>query len=131
MVNDRIKTQDISVERKIGDIAIEGVTDSLNVIFLNLITNAIQAMEKGGTLKISSRKNGKVEVSVSDTGYGIPPEIQNRIFDIFLTTKKNGNGLGLALVRHEVEKIGGEILVSSEVGKGSTFTVRLPANGCS
>lgn len=126
LMGDKIKCQNIVIERKIGDIAIEGVEDSLNVIFLNLITNAIQAMDKGGTLKIFARQNGKVKIEVSDTGCGIPSDIQEKIFDIFFTTKKKGNGLGLALVKNEVEKIGGEIKLTSEHGKGSTFAVILP-----
>lgn len=126
LMGDKIKCQNIVIERKIGDIVIEGVEDSLNVIFLNLITNAIQAMDKGGSLKISARQNGKVKIEVSDTGCGISSDIQEKIFDIFFTTKKSGNGLGLALVKNEVEKIGGEILLTSEHGKGSTFAVILP-----
>ncbi|MEK6591350.1 MAG: ATP-binding protein, partial [Nitrospinota bacterium] len=125
LMGDKIKHQNIVIERKIGDMVIEGVEDSMNVIFLNLITNAIQAMDKGGTLKISARQNGKVTIEVIDTGCGIPSNIQENIFDIFYTTKKGGNGLGLALVKNEVEKIGGEILVTSEPGKGSTFAVIL------
>ncbi|MBI5187698.1 MAG: response regulator [Nitrospirae bacterium] len=126
LMDDKVKYQNIVIERKIGDMVIKGVEDSLNIIFLNLITNAIQAMDKGGSLRIFARQNSKIEIEVSDTGCGIPPDIQEKIFDIFFTTKKGGNGLGLALVKNEVEKIGGEILLTSEHGKGSTFTVRLP-----
>ncbi len=127
LVNDRVKGQGITVEKEVDNLQIIGVMDSFNIIFLNLISNAIQSMEKGGILKISARKNDRIEVAISDTGYGIPDDIQKNIFDMFFTTKgEKGNGVGLALVKKEVEKMGGEILVKSAVGKGSTFTVILP-----
>ncbi|MFQ5900819.1 MAG: response regulator [Thermodesulfobacteriota bacterium] len=125
LVDDRIRLQGITVERQFGEIYIEGVVDSLNIIFLNLINNAIQSMGKwGGTLKITASKNGQTVITVSDTGSGIPSEIQDDIFEIFFSTKgEKGNGLGLALAKKEVENMGGEITVESEVGKGTTFSV--------
>ena len=105
----------------------------LGQVFTNLITNAIQAMEeKGGTLTIASRAGDKwVEVYVRDTGKGIPKEHLGKIFDPFFTTKGvgKGTGLGLAITYSIVQKHNGWIDVESEVGKGTTFIVRLPAAG--
>ncbi len=127
LVNDRLKGQNITVENDVDNLQIIGIMDSFNIIFLNLISNAIQSMEKGGTLKITARKNNRIEVAISDTGYGIPDEIQKNIFDMFFTTKgEKGNGIGLALVKKEVERMGGEIMVKSAVGMGTTITIILP-----
>jgi len=99
-------------------------------VFLNLTKNAYDAMKEGGELKVTSRLVGKseVEVRVSDSGCGIPPEIISRIFDPFFTTKgpADGTGLGLAICYDIVDKHGGKIAVESEAGKGTTFTVTLP-----
>jgi PAS domain S-box-containing protein len=98
-------------------------------VFLNLITNAAQAMPKGGTLSLRTFRLGdEVAISVSDTGQGIPPEIQDRIFEPFFTTKAagEGTGLGLAVSFGIVQEHGGRISVESRVGQGSTFTVWLP-----
>jgi len=96
-------------------------------VFLNLAKNGIEAMQKGGTLKISTKKaNGFVHVSFKDTGVGISRESREKIFTPFFTTKAKGMGLGLSICKKFVENHGGTIQVESEVGKGSTFTVRLP-----
>jgi two-component system NtrC family sensor kinase len=98
-------------------------------VFLNLITNAAQAMPKGGTLSLRTFRLGdEVAISVSDTGQGIPPEIQDRIFEPFFTTKAvgEGTGLGLSVSFGIVQEHGGRISVESQVGQGSTFTVWLP-----
>ena len=88
------------------------------------------ASEGKGTIMIRTRKNGKwAEVLIEDTGTGIPAEIQSRIFDPFFTTKEVGRGTGQGLsIAHSVivEKHGGRIDVASELGKGTTFTIRLP-----
>ncbi len=109
--------------------------DQLDLVFGNLIRNAIQAMPEGGRLTIrtfeTSEVTGKlpksgVIVSVADTGEGIPEEHLERIFEPLFSTKTQGIGLGLALTKRLVEAHGGSIEVESEVGVGSTFTVRLP-----
>jgi len=98
----------------------------------NLVTNAYQAMPEGGQLIIKtsevSEKLPKSEVAlfVTDTGCGIPPENLAKIFEPLLTTKARGIGLGLATSRILVEANGGSLEVESEMGKGSTFTIRLP-----
>jgi signal transduction histidine kinase len=104
----------------------------LRQVFTNLITNAVQAMEGDGTLTLATRtRGGWVEVVVRDTGKGIPPEHLNKIFDPFFTTKGvgKGTGLGLAITYGIVQKHRGLIDVESEVGKGTTFTVRIPSAG--
>lgn len=108
--------------------------DELNQVWTNLVHNALQAMDHKGTLTVGLRRDGSdVLVSVADTGCGIPDDIRARIFDAFFTTKPagEGTGLGLDIVRKIVEKHHGRIDVDSEVGRGTTFTVRLPIAGAS
>jgi len=100
-------------------------------VFINILMNAVQAMHERGTITIESRYNAaakSVEVAISDTGDGIPPEQIGRIFDPFFTTKESGHGtgLGLSIAYGIVTTHRGSISVASEVGKGSTFTIRMP-----
>lgn len=99
----------------------------LQQVFRNLIVNAYQAMPEGGTLYITTAREGKyVEVSFRDTGVGIPPAYLERLFEPLFTTKERGTGLGLVISRGIVERHQGTIEVESLVGQGTTFTVRLP-----
>ena len=110
--------------------SIRGSDDKLKQLFLNLIVNARDAMPDGGRLAIStSSGSGHVEVTVTDTGIGIPPENINRIFDAFFTTKGtvSGTGLGLSVSYGIVQQHRGTIRVKSQPGQGSTFTVIFPA----
>src|SRR5204862_4825678 len=92
------------------------------------ITNAIQATEPGGRVTIAaSRVGDRVTVTVADTGSGIPAERLSAIFDDFVTTKRRGLGLGLAIAKRIVEQLDGTITVESEVGRGTAFTLRFPA----
>jgi signal transduction histidine kinase len=127
----------IHVERRYGEVGRVRARSAINQVFMNLLTNAAQALapqlEKGkpGAITISTeRENGKVVVSIHDDGPGIPSEILPRIFDPFFTTKEvgQGTGLGLSIVHGIVERHGGTISVESEVGRGTTFTVSLPQN---
>ncbi|MDQ7837300.1 MAG: ATP-binding protein [Thermodesulfobacteriota bacterium] len=107
----------------------------INQVFMNILVNAAHAIEDKGEIKISTAyldgAEPMVEVRISDTGKGIPPENLPRIFDPFFTTKPvgKGTGLGLSMVYSIVKKHDGEIKVESEVGKGTTFIVTLPVNG--
>ena len=110
----------------------------LQQVLLNLIINARQAMEAGGRMMIgikANREEGWAEISVRDTGAGIPAENLRKIFDRFFTTKtadaqgQGGTGLGLALCRDVIEAHQGRIRVESTVGKGTTFTLKLPLVG--
>lgn len=94
----------------------------------NLLVNAVEAMPSGGCLSVtvSRIEEGGAEVVVTDTGKGIRPEDQQKIFEPFHTTKADGTGLGLAIVQRIVEAHGGEVSVSSEEGRGSSFRLRFP-----
>jgi len=102
-------------------------TDQIRQVLMNIIVNAVQAMPEGGGLTISAREGGKfLEVGVSDTGCGITEEVIGKIFDPLFTTRAKGIGLGLAVCKAIIERHGGDIEVESEVGKGASFTIRLP-----
>lgn len=97
--------------------------------FLNIALNAVQAMEQGGTLTITSRllpETKELRVTFADTGGGIPPDVLAKIFTPFFTTKTQGTGLGLHVAREIIEQQGGGIDVTNTPGVGATFTVRLP-----
>jgi len=111
-----------------GSLMIVGDRFALGRVFRNLITNAIQATEAGGRVSIATSRNGKtVEVNVTDTGSGIPADNLSSIFEEFVTTKRRGLGLGLAITKRIVEQLDGTIAVESEVGRGTAFTLRFPA----
>jgi signal transduction histidine kinase len=98
-------------------------------VVMNLILNAVQALKDGGQVTLRTRKQEEGwEIEVEDTGCGIPPEISPHIFDPFFTTKGTGEGtgLGLSVSLGIVQRHGGEMLVDSEEGKGTRFTVRVP-----
>lgn len=104
----------------------------LNQVFMNLLVNAAHAMEEHGTITISTRtEEGFAVVEVRDTGKGIPEDKIGSIFDPFFTTKPvgSGTGLGLSISYGIIEDHGGDISVESEVGVGTTFTIRLPLAG--
>jgi signal transduction histidine kinase len=112
-----------------GPLVIEGDRFALGRVYRNLITNAIQATEAGGRVTITtSRVGDQVEITVADTGSGIPAERLSAIFDDFVTTKRRGLGLGLAISKRIVEQLNGTIDVQSEVGRGTAFTLRFPAS---
>jgi signal transduction histidine kinase len=99
-------------------------------VFLSLMTNAAQAMPKGGRLRVGTARVGEeIAVRIADTGMGIPRRDQERIFEPFFTTKPSGTGLGLSVTLGIVQQHGGRIEVESEEGQGSMFTVWLPADG--
>jgi two-component system NtrC family sensor kinase len=120
----------IQVVQELGDVPkVKCMPSQINQVFLNMITNASQAMDDDGTLTIRSvAKPNVVEVSFEDTGHGIPDDVLPKIFDPFFTTKSvgEGTGLGLSIVHKIVQGHGGAIRVKSQVGKGTTFFVELP-----
>jgi signal transduction histidine kinase len=104
--------------------------DHLQAAFGNLLRNARDATPAGGEILVSTRREGPVVLaSVTDTGTGMAPEVQARVFEPYFSTKKAGTGLGLPTVRAIVEEHGGTLSMQSEVGKGTQFTMRLPAGG--
>ncbi|MEA2033366.1 MAG: ATP-binding protein [Euryarchaeota archaeon] len=105
--------------------------DQIQRTCLNIIANAILAMPGSGSLKIKTgedKEEGNIEISIADTGEGIPEENREKIFEPLFTTKPRGVGLGLSLCKKYVEAHGGKIEVESEVGKGTTFIVKLPVS---
>lgn len=98
-------------------------------VFLNLIRNAVEAMPDGGTLTISIESDGdSITIHFTDTGCGIEPDQLSSIFDPFVTHKRNGTGLGLAVSKEIISAHHGSITVESVPGKGTDFTIRLPVH---
>jgi signal transduction histidine kinase len=109
--------------------------EQLHQVLLNLVLNGIQAIEREGKITIAAqmvssaatlKRPDQIEISVSDTGVGIPMEQIERIFRPFYTTKRGGTGLGLSLCRRIISLHGGTLTAESEVKKGSRFFIRLP-----
>jgi len=101
--------------------------ESLKQVYLNLILNAIEAMNEGGALTVgAAERGGKIEVRIADTGPGIPAEVLARLGNPFVTTRAQGTGLGLFLTRRLVESAGGSLQLESTAGRGTTCVVRLP-----
>jgi len=126
------------VVRELGDVPLVRAVDSrLGQVFLNLLVNAAQAISEGNVeanrILVTTRtdEQGRAVVEISDTGSGIAPELRDRIFDPFVTTKPRGvgTGLGLYVCRNIVSSLGGELEMESASGKGSTFRVLLPGAG--
>jgi polar amino acid transport system substrate-binding protein len=104
--------------------------EAVEIILVNLITNAVDAIAENGTIHVNCTHDGQsVSLVVSDNGRGIPPDVMDEIYNPFFTTKKKreGNGLGLYIVYNEVQKMGGEIKAESEVGLGTTFYIKIPS----
>jgi PAS domain S-box-containing protein len=116
--------------------ALQGRPNALIQVLLNLVINAIEAMPNGGTLRLSTvvereaaSHTASLRIDVADTGSGIEPEAQERIFDAFFTTRKEGSGLGLFVSQQIINDHGGTLSVVSQPGKGTTFTIHIPLNG--
>jgi signal transduction histidine kinase len=130
----RHRLTNVRVEKEIETgLRVRGFAGQIDQVFMNLITNAAQAIgarERGGTIRVAvARAGDDVEISIADDGPGIPPEVIPRIFDPFFTTKDvgEGSGLGLSIVHGIIERHGGKIRVDSRVGEGTTFRITLPA----
>jgi len=110
---------------------VPAVRDQLKQVILNLCLNAVEAMPDGGQLTLSAshlRFESKVLITITDTGIGIDPINKDNIFDPFFTTKQGGTGLGLAITYDIVQRHSGRIEVDSQLGVGTTFKIRLPAD---
>ena len=106
---------------------IEGDVFALGRVYRNLILNAIQATAPGGLIVVATEvRDERVQIRIYDTGCGIPAERLSAVFDDFVTTKRRGLGLGLAISKKIVEQLGGQISVASQVGKGTTFVLDFP-----
>lgn len=109
-------------------VQIECDENRLKQVFLNFIKNGIEAMPDGGDLYVSAEvENNNVEISIKDTGVGIPPEKLQKIGEPFYTTKKEGTGLGLMVSFKIIESHNGKVYIESEQNKGTTFRILLPA----
>lgn len=109
---------------------IEGDLFALGRVYRNLIINAIQATPPGGLVVVATEARADaIQIRVYDTGCGIAPERLDKVFEDFVTTKRRGLGLGLAISKKIVEQLGGRISVASEVGKGTTFVLEFPRTG--
>jgi two-component system phosphate regulon sensor histidine kinase PhoR len=133
---DAAEAKSIQVNCEQADLAILARADEegLRQILDNLVDNAIKYTSNGGTVTVRvSRERRSVHLEVQDTGIGIPPQLQPRVFERFFRVDKarsrelGGTGLGLSIVKHLAQSFGGSVSVQSERGKGSTFTVELPA----
>jgi signal transduction histidine kinase len=126
---DKIEEKQISVNTSLEDIGLISA-DGIRIrqVILNLVQNAIEAMQEGGTLEITTRSQDDetVSISIQDTGCGMSPEQQQRIFEPFFTTKEKGVGLGMSIVHKIIEVHGGTIQIESQEGVGTIFTVDLP-----
>lgn len=132
-LEDHVLLRNISIETHLGAALPQVVGDEnkLEQVFVNLIINAAQSMDGGGTLTVRTEcphENSQVRIACSDTGCGIDEECLGRIFEPFFTTKERGKGtgLGLSICHGIVEQHGGTITVESSRGHGSTFTILLP-----
>ncbi len=117
----------LDTELLLGPLYVEGDLFALNRVYRNLIINALQATAPRGRVVVRTmRQDGQAVIEIADTGCGIPVERLDTIFEDFATTKRRGLGLGLAISKKIVEQLDGTIEVTSEVGLGTTFTVRFP-----
>ena len=138
-INDVINLLDFEVKSKgitiefappAEEVLIRGNDADFKMVVINIMLNALKAMDAGGLLTVSINRNRHIDISFADTGIGIPAENLNRIFDPFFSeghdASKKGTGLGLSIAKSIVEKSGGKINVSSRVGSGSCFTLSFP-----
>jgi hypothetical protein len=117
----------ILVKQEPDGVAVRIDRDLFKQAVLNVVVNAMQAMPEGGELRVASRTaQDGVEIGIADTGAGIPPELREKIFRLYFTTKQGGSGIGLAMTFRIVQLHDGTIDFSSEPGKGTTFVIRLP-----
>jgi len=138
LVNKQLQHSDVTVEREWAEglPKVQANDDQLKQVFLNLVLNAIDAMPEGGTLHVSTAlgqiqaDSGKqpraaARIEFTDTGAGIPAEVLPHLFEPFYTTKEHGSGLGLSVSYGIIEAHGGQIMVKSQAGVGTTFTILL------
>jgi signal transduction histidine kinase len=117
----------VSVEVAGAEVSLEADEKMLQDVFLNLFLNAAQVMKGEGTIRVAVRANThNVHVDVEDEGPGMPPNVRDRLFEPFFTTRHQGTGLGLPIVKRDVEAHGGEVTVNCPEKGGTRVTVTLP-----
>jgi len=120
----------IELDAEPGELFAHGDPDLLRQAILNVVVNGVEAMKGGGRLGIQLRQEGdECCLSISDQGVGIPPEIREKIFNLYYSTKGKGSGIGLAMTYRVVQLHNGTIDFTSEVGRGTTFRFRFPSLG--
>ena len=104
--------------------------DLIKQAVLNVVLNGVQAMPDGGPLTLTARSRGDdaIEIEVQDQGPGIPPEVRDKIFNLYFTTKKSGSGIGLAMTYRVMQLHNGSLDFESEPGQGTTFRLLLPVS---
>ena len=124
------QSRNIKVIREVQELpSIKLDPDQFKQALWNLIINAAQAMENGGTLTVRTSGLGdNIHIDVQDTGEGVSPDVADRMFDLFFHTKENGTGVGLAIVKRVIEAHGGRVSATSQPNQGSTFSIALPIN---
>ena len=128
LLSHRLRMQDVTLQKDLPPMPlVKADFGQLRQSFVNIALNACEALNKGGTLTVTSRAVGNmVEVVIADTGPGIAPEHLSHILDPFFTTKEKGTGLGLSVVYGLIDRHGGTLDIKSQVGQGTTVIVRLP-----
>jgi signal transduction histidine kinase len=117
----------VNVDQQVDGVEVRMDRDLLKQAVLNIVVNAMQAMPEGGELRFeATAAEDSAEIRISDTGPGIPPELRDKIFRLYFTTRKEGSGIGLAMAFRFVQLHDGTIDFTSEPGKGTTFSIRLP-----
>jgi len=125
----RLKSYDVAIQVQRRDLLpeITGDSEQLKEVLVNLIVNACEAMEDGGSILIEETiHNAHVVLRVCDSGPGITADLMDKIFHPFFTTKEDGTGLGLSIARRIVEEHGGSLEIASHEAKGAAFVITLP-----
>ncbi len=117
----------VQAQQEVENVEVRVDRDLFKQAMLNVVVNAMQAMPDGGDLSFAASADDETaEIRISDTGSGIPPELREKIFHLYFSTKKEGSGIGLAMTFRIVQLHDGTIGFDSEPGKGTTFLIRLP-----
>jgi len=122
---------EFSFQKDRDRVLVNGDRGKLKQVFVNIVKNAMEALEGGGSISIDSRvEAGKVEISISDNGCGIPKDQQEKVFSPFFSTKEDGSGLGLSISKRIIEDHkGSSFKLESKENKGTRFTVTVPTSG--
>ncbi|HEY1577667.1 MAG TPA: ATP-binding protein [Terracidiphilus sp.] len=129
LATDELTTRDVKVETRLpsNPLIVNVDADLLKQAMLNVMLNGAQAMPEGGTLRVTLDEERKIAVlRIADDGVGIPPEISEKIFDLYFTTKSGGSGIGLAMTYRILQLHHGSVDVQSKVGRGTEFSLRIP-----
>jgi len=123
-----IKKKEINLQLDVSAFKLYTNKTAMEIILSNLLKNAIDAVDRGGTIKLSMKRvEEKIILTVEDNGHGIPEKLLKKVFDPFFSTKKDGTGLGLSTVMRYAQILEGKITVSSQEGKGTSFQLEVKA----